>query len=168
MKKILTYQAALVIMLINALALSAQDVSVKVQYPPLVAAGQQFSVTWTVNSGGGEFAAPSFAPFYKLMGPQTSYSSSTQIINGRMTQSTNYTYIYYLQAVNEGKFVIPPAVFTLKNKTYTSDSLFIEVAGNNSQQQAASANRTGEEEVESAGRDIFVNLLLSRREIYLG
>ena len=168
MKKILTYQATLITVLFYSLALSAQDVSVKVQYPPLVAAGQQFSVTWTVNSGGGEFAAPSFSPFYKLMGPQTSYSSSTQIINGRMSQSTNYTYIYYLQAVNEGKFVIPPAVFTLKNKTYSSDSLFIEVAGSNSQPQAASANRTGEQEVESAGRDIFVNLLLSRREIYLG
>ena len=166
MKKLIIYQTAIIL----SLSLSAQDVSVKVQYPPVVATGQQFSVTWTVNSGGGEFAAPSFSPFYKLMGPQTSYSSSTQIINGKMSNSTNYTYIYYLQAVNEGRFVIPPAVFTLKNKTYVSDSLYIEVTGSSSGQAAASVPGagTGEQEAQPAGNDIYVNLILSRREIYIG
>ena len=99
----------------------------KVEYPSVVTAGQQFNVIWTVNSGGGEFSAPSFNGFYKLMGPQTSYSSSTQIINGKMSHQTSYTYVYYLQAVKEGKFVISPAIFTLKNKTYASDSMHIEV-----------------------------------------
>ena len=166
MKKLIIYQAAILL----SLSLSAQQVSVKVQYPPVVSTGQQFSVTWTVNSGGGEFAAPSFNPFYKLMGPQTSYSSSTQIINGKMSQSTNYTYIYYLQAVNEGRFVIPPAVFTLKNKTYVSDSLFIEVVGSSSGQAATTVPgaEAGEKEAQSSGNDIYVNLLLSRKEIYIG
>jgi hypothetical protein len=156
------------ISVLMSLSASAQDVSVKVQYPPVVTAGQQFNITWTVNAGGGEFAAPSFSPFYKLMGPQTSYNSSTQIINGRMSQSTSYTYIYFLQAVSEGKFVIPPAIFTLKNKSYSSDSLFIEVVGNGSQQKTASSNRAADQEVETGGKDIFVNLLLSRKEVYLG
>ncbi len=166
MKKLRIYHAIFIITL--SLSLHAQEVSVKVQYPPVVTTGQQFSVIWTVNSGGGEFAAPSFSPFYKLMGPQTSYSSSTQIVNGRMSNTTTYTYIYYLQSVNEGKFVIPPATFTLKNKTYTSDSLYIEVTGNAAQQQTSRTNRGGEQEVESGGKDIFVNLLLSRKEVYLG
>jgi hypothetical protein len=166
MKKLLIYQAILLTSL--SITISAQDVSLKVQYPPVVSTGQQFSVTWTVNSGGGEFEAPSFTPFYKLMGPQTSYSSSTQIINGKMSHSTTYTYIYYLQAVSEGQFVIPPATFTLKNKTYLSDSLYIEVTGTGAQQQPAQAKRGGEPEVESGGKDIFVNLLLSRKEVYLG
>jgi hypothetical protein len=164
MKKLFIYLTLLTI----ASSLHAQDVSVKVQYPPAVNAGQQFSITWTVNAGGGEFAAPSFSPFYKLMGPQTSYNSSTQIINGRMSNSTTYTYIYYLQAVNEGRFVIPPAVFTLKNKTYASDSLYIEVTGNSAQQKPAAGNRASNQEVESGGKDIFVNLILSRKEVYLG
>ena len=68
-------------------SLQAQDISVKAEYPSVVNAGEQFTVTWTVNSGGGEFAAPSFNGFMKLMGPQTSYSSSTQIINGKMSHS---------------------------------------------------------------------------------
>jgi hypothetical protein len=164
MKKLLIYQAVFIF----SLSLAAQDVSVKVQYPPVVSAGQQFSVTWTVNSGGGEFAAPSFSPFYKLMGPQTSYSSSTQIINGKMSQSTNYTYIYYLQAVNEGRFVIPPATFTLKNKTYLSDSLYIEVTGNSGGQSSSAGRASADQQSQQSGKDIYVDLILSRKEIYLG
>ena len=97
---------------------------------------------WTVNAGGGEFSAPSFNGFYKLMGPQTSYSSSTQIINGKVSTQTSYTYVYYLQAVNEGKFVLAPATFTLKNKTYASDSLRIEVVGSSSQNQTCGPQET--------------------------
>ncbi len=163
-----TLYLLVIIISVSLSPVSAQDITVKVQYPPVVTAGQQFNITWTVNSGGGEFAAPSFSPFYKLMGPQTSYSSSTQIINGRMTQSASYTYIYFLQAVSEGIFVIPPAIFTHKNKTYSSDSLYIEVAGNGAQQNATSSIQAADQNVETGGKDIFVNLLLSRKEVYLG
>ena len=90
--------------------------TVKAEYPKVVTVGEQFTVMWTVNAGGGEFSAPPFNGFYKLMGPQTSYSSSTQIINGRMSQETSYSYVYYLQAMNEGKFVIPPAIFQIKKQ----------------------------------------------------
>lgn len=164
MKKLLIYQAIFII----SLSLSAQDISVKVQYPPVVTTGQQFNVTWTVNSGGGDFAAPSFSPFYKLTGPQTSYSSSTQIINGKMSHSTTYTYIYYLQAVNEGRFVIPPAVFTLKNKSYLSDSLYIEIVSNSAGQPTGAGTGKVGQETQPSGKDIYVNLILSRKEIYLG
>ena len=37
--------------------LQAQDITVKAEYPSVVEAGQQFSIQWTVNSGGGEFEA---------------------------------------------------------------------------------------------------------------
>ena len=102
MKKALLYQLIFLI----SYTISGQDVYVKAEYPAVVNAGEQFTVMWTVNAGGGEFSAPSFNGFYKLMGPQTSYSSSTQIINGKMSNETSYSYVYYLQAVKEGKFVI--------------------------------------------------------------
>jgi hypothetical protein len=167
MKKVLLYQVLIFI----SFALTGQDVTIKVEYPSVVTTGQQFNLSWTVNSGGGEFSAPSFNGFYKLMGPQTSYSSSTQIINGKMSHETTYTYVYFLQAVKAGKYVIAPAVFTLKNKTYASDSLYIEVVGNQAQNQnSGSAGRSAAENsgVESSGNDIFVNLSLDRKEVYLG
>lgn len=167
MKKLILY----LIVFLLSLTVSGQDVVLKAEYPSVVTAGQQFNITFTVNSGGGEFSAPAFAGFYKLMGPQTSYSSSTQIINGKMTRETSYSYVYFLQALKEGKYVIAPATFTLKNKTYSSDSMRIEVVGNSSQKQSASSgsNSTSENSgLESSGGDLFVNLSLNRKEVYLG
>jgi hypothetical protein len=167
MKKVLLYQLILLI----SLSVSGQDIYVKAEYPSVVNAGEQFTVMWTVNAGGGEFSAPSFNGFYKLMGPQTSYSSSTQIINGKMSNETSYSYVYYLQGVKEGKFVIPPAVFTLKNKTYSSDSMRIEVIGSTSKKQnvtSGSNNSGNDTEVESSGKDLFINLSVSRKEIFMG
>ena len=163
MRKILIYH----LLLFLTATLYAQDIIVEAEYPSVVEAGQQFSVSWTVNTRGGQFSAPSFEGFYKLMGPQTSYSSSTQIINGKMSQKTTYSHLYYLQALEEGTFVIPPASFTLRNKTYYSDSLRIEVIGTAANRQNVQA---GEEEtpVETANNDLFLDLSVSRREVYIG
>lgn len=168
MKKILLFCKLLFLL---TLTINGQDVIMNVDYPAVVTAGQQFNVSWTVNSGGGEFTAPSFEGFYKLMGPQTSYSSSTQIINGKMSHETSYSYVYYLQAVKEGKFVIQPATFTLKNKKYNSESMAIEVVASSAPQQntASQGNSVpGNTKVESNGNDIFLNLSLDRKEVFLG
>jgi len=169
MKKALLYQVLIVL----SLTVAGQDVSLNVEYPSVVTAGQQFNITWTVNAGGGEFSVPAFTGFYKLMGPQTSYSDSRQIINGKISRQISYTYVYFLQALNVGKYVIPPATFTLKNKTYSSDSLHIEVVASTSSAQKQSvpsgASTTDNEPgVETSGGDIFVNLSLNRKEIYIG
>ena len=126
---------------------------------------------WIINSGGGEFSGPSFEGFYKIMGPQTSYSSSTQIINGRMSSQTSYSYVYYLQAMNPGKFVISPATFRYKNKDYKSDSLYIEVLKDQAARPANTNNQAGNERTtpgEGTGSDLFIKLNLSRNEVYLG
>jgi hypothetical protein len=152
-----------------SLTLTGQDVVLNVEYPSIVTAGQQFNVTWTVNSGGGEFSPPSFSGFYKLMGPQTSYNLSTQIINGKMSSQVSYSYVYYLQAIKEGKFVIPPAKFKLKNKEFFSDSLRIEVSGSLAQKQASGNSGLADNTVvEYTGSEIFVTLTLNRKEVYLG
>ncbi len=169
MKKSLLYY----LLVLVSFTAKGQDVFLKAEGPSAVNAGEQFTVMWTVNSGGGEFSAPSFTGFYKLMGPETSYSSSTQIINGKMSNETSYSYVYYLQAVKEGKYVLSPATFTLKGKTYSSDSIHIEVVGSTSPKQstASSTGRNAESDnsdLESAGRDIFVNLSVNRKEIYIG
>ncbi len=166
-KKIILFYLTLILPIVVV----AQDISVRAEFPEVVRVGQQFSVSWTVNSGGGEFSAPSFDGFYKLMGPQTSYSSSTQIINGKISRETSYTYVYYLQAIKEGKFVISPATFTLKNKTFSSDSLHVEVIGSNSVQQnvaTGTGKQTNNDQVNTTGDDIFLNLSLDRKEVFLG
>ena len=167
MKKALLYQLIFLI----SYSVSGQNIYVKAEYPSVVNAGEQFTIMWTVNVGGGEFTAPLFSGFYKLMGPQTSYSSSTQIINGKVSNETSYSYVYYLQGVKEGKFVIAPATFTLKNKIYSSDSLRIEVIGSTSQKQNVNPGNNdsaNDQEVESSGKDLFIRLSVNRREITMG
>jgi hypothetical protein len=167
MKKALLY---LSILLLSG-KVAGQDIFVKAEYPSVVNAGEQFTVMWTVNSGGGEFSAPAFTGFYKLMGPQTSYSSSTEIINGKVSSSVSYSYVYYLQAVQEGKFSLAPATFKFKSKVYSSDSLHIEVLGSTAQKQAttsAGSTQADQPVTESGGRDLFINLSVDRRDIFMG
>lgn len=167
MKKVILYH----LLIILSLKVTGQDVLLNAEYPSVVMAGQQFNITFTVNSGGGEFSAPLFTGFYKLMGPQSSYSSNTQIINGKMTQETTYSYIYFLQAIKEGRYTLGPAIFKVRGKTFTSDSIHIEVVGNGSTGQNASAQgspRATESGIAPSGEDIFVNLTLNRKEVYLG
>jgi BatD DUF11 like domain len=149
----------------------AQEITLTADYPPVVTAGEQFPVSFTVNASGGEFTAPLFNNFYKIMGPQTSYSSSTQMINGKYSSQTSYTYSYYLQADKQGKFVIGPASVKIKNRDYYSDSIRIEVvaaagtgAGSRSTQQNAQVNT----DIQPAGSDLFIRLLLNRTEVYQG
>jgi len=168
MKKTILY----LLFFIISYSVSGQDVFVKAEYPAAVNTGDQFTVMWTVNSGGGEFTAPSFEGFYKVMGPQTSYSSSTSIINGKMSNETSYSYVYYLQALKEGKFEIGPATFKLKGKEYASESMHIEVVGEGTgQTQNASTgnnNTANDPDVQSSGRDLFINLFVNRKEVYIG
>jgi hypothetical protein len=158
------------IALLLSLFAEGQEISVVADYPEVVQAGEQFSVSWTINSGGGEFSEPPFTGFYKLMGPQTSYSSSRQNINGKISRETSYTYVYYIQALKDGNFVIPPAAITVKNKIYYSDSLRIKVVGSSQVQQnvqGAERNKT-DDQVEMTGEDIFVSLSLDKRDAFIG
>jgi len=154
------------------LNLYAQDISVVAEYPSVVEAGQQFRISWRVNTGNGDFIAPSFTGFYKLMGPQQSYSSSTQLIQGKLTQETTLTYTYYLQALEAGKFVIPPAGFRIKNKTVYSDSARIEVVSSAAAATApASESGPGKSEQSNRGangRDIFVDVMVNKKEVFAG
>ena len=159
------------LLLLGTVVLNGQDISVRADHPSVVRVGQQFTVMWTVNTGGGELTAPSFEGFYKIMGPQTSFSSSTQIINGKVTRETSYTYVYYLQALTEGNFVIAPASFTLKNRTYISDSIRIQVVGGAASAQgqpSTSGTTTPSGQTQSTGEDMFVQLSLNRNNVLLG
>ncbi len=167
MKKTVTY----IILLLISLGTKSQDVTVEAEYPSVVQAGEQFTIQWRVNAGGGDFTAPPFTGFIRLMGPQTSYSSSTQIINGKITRETTYSYLYYLQANTEGKYVLAPASVTIKNKTWYSDSVRIEVVGANvpqpQGQQGANVQQQSAEPAPQGGQ-VSLDLIINRREVYIG
>ncbi len=167
MKKIIV----LLVHLFVVYSLQAQDVTLTAQAPSVVAVGEQFRISWTANARGGEFVAPEINDFYVLSGPQTSFSQSTQIIQGKVTTTISNTYTYYLQATKEGKFTLPPGKYTVKNDEYLSEPINIEVVS-----EGTSVNRPGNQGTEReegvqegvSSSDLYVRLLVNKNNVYLG
>ncbi len=152
-------------------SLNAQDITLSVEAPSVVAVGEQFMVSWTANVRGGEFIAPGFGDFHLLSGPQTSFSQSTQIVNGKVTSAISNTYSYYLQATREGKFTVGPAKFKIDKKEYSSEPLVIEVVKDTQGTGRQDAGGPGREQTTAEGvssSDLFVRLLVNKDEIYMG
>jgi len=171
MKKIIV----LIILLLTKISLIfAEDIRFSASASSTtVGTGQQFSITFSINSGGGSnFKAPSFKGFSVLSGPNQSSSSSTQIINGTISQSVSFSYTYYLQAGNEGTYTIGPAYINMGGKTYESNTLTIKVVKDNSSSQNR-ANQGGNQnqtpQSSTIGeKDIFIKAIVSNSSPYMG
>lgn len=166
MKKYFGY----ITLFILSVNLQAQDVELKAQYPPVVTEGEQFAISWNANASGGEFSAPDFSGFYKLAGPQTSHSESMQIINGKVTRATSDTYVYYLQAMTAGRFVLGPGIIRIKNKEYRSDSIYIEVIKDQAAQPQPGNSQTLKDATGGniPGSDLFIRLIVNKNDVYQG
>ena len=89
----------------------AADVTFKAVAPNAVVMGQQFRLAYTVNAEAkaSDLRIPELADFDVLMGPSTSSSMSTQIINGNVSSETAFTFTYILMPKKEGTFNIGAA-----------------------------------------------------------
>lgn len=156
--------------LIASLPLLAQ-VKLTVQAPNMVEQGGQFQVTYRVNSNVDNFKGPEFINFELLGGPSQGSSYSTQIINGRASQTIEKTYTYYLRALKVGTFPVPKAGITVKGKNYTSSDWTIKVfeakgtAYKNASNKAIEQNNP--KPFKADGR-VFVRTFVSKRKAYLG
>lgn len=89
-----------------------------------VTEGERLRVNFILENGNGSnFQAPSFSGFKVLSGPNT--SMSTQIVNGRMSQSRTYSYI--LEATKIGTYEIGSATIKVGGKTLRSNPIKINV-----------------------------------------
>lgn len=163
----------LIILLFIAPWVSAQQVEFKASAPSVVATGEQFRLSYTINKEGTNLQVPTLEGFDLLMGPSLSQSSSFSMVNGKTTQSVSFTYTYVLEGTKEGIYQIPAATISVDGKQYQSNTLRIEVvkgesqAGNNAQgrhSQAAQPDATAAVNESN----LFVRVDVSRRSLYLG
>lgn len=153
---------------------SADPVSINVSAPSAVQTGEQFRLVFAVNAAPSSFSAPDMSDFAVLSGPNTSSSSSVQIINGKVSQSVEYSYTYILQAVKEGTFTIGAATVTVDKKNYSSRPVTIEVVkGKTRQQQPGSQQGQGgttnqSSQEQTSDDDLYVRVLLNTTDIYRG
>ena len=149
--------------------------------PQEVATGEQFRLTYTVNTQNvSDFRAGNIPEELEvLMGPSTSQQSSFQIINGHTSSTSSITYTYIVSASKEGSFTIPPAQITVDGQTIKSNSLTIKVSGtaqSNSQgsQQSGSRrgrNNTGRQQMRQAGSeisasDLYIQVTANKKNVH--
>ena len=150
--------------------------SIKVEAPNVVAADEQFNVTFIIEGENSptDFAWESSDDFQIQWGPQQGKSTSIQIINGQRSKTVQSTYTYVLKAVKAGRFTLPSATAKVKGKTISSGAASIEVvaAGASSSSQSASKSSgqsiTRQQGTSVQDSDIFLALTLDRTSVVVG
>ncbi|MBU0763957.1 MAG: BatD family protein, partial [Bacteroidetes bacterium] len=150
------------ILFLTVLQLAAQDIKFTASAKKVVAAGEQFSLSLTLNAKGSGLKQPAMDDFDILSGPNTSQSSSIQFINGQVSQNVTFTYSYILRATKEGKFTIGEAEITSGGRTYKSEPIIIEVVKGADVSSTQSGNTSGNQTTTQvqgiSGEDLFVRV----------
>jgi hypothetical protein len=145
-----------------------QDVTFQASSKTSVRAGEQFRVTYTLNTRGSQYKGPSFEGFRILSGPMSSTNQSYQIINGKVEQSYQQTYTYYLRAADEGDFTIDPASIRVDGKEYNSNPLKINVTKGTTTSSGGSQQQQSDPQTGLSSDDVFIRASISKTSPYQG
>jgi hypothetical protein len=140
-----------------------------------VVAGESFQVQYIFEEAGmiTNFQAPSFAHFRLVSGPNQ-YRGSVTTIHG---EKPNRNFVYTLEAIKPGRFMIPGAAATANGKAIKSNDVVLEVI---SKEQAAklydrnaAANsdyvlRPGEDPYEKIRQNLFLKVAVDRTSCFAG
>ncbi|MGN1226196.1 MAG: BatD family protein, partial [Candidatus Cryptobacteroides sp.] len=129
---------------------------ITVQVPSVVSLDEQFRLVFVIEGERvSDFQWPGTEDFSVQWGPQSGSSSQTSIINGKVSKTVSTSYTYVLMPVKEGVFTIPSCSVKVKGKTLTSDPVSVKVG-------KAQSSST------SSGEDLFMTLVLDKKEVVLG
>lgn len=153
------------------------DVTFVASAPDVVITGDQFRLTYTVNTQKvRDFRAPNIKGFDVLMGPSRSQQSSTQIINGNVTSTSSITFTYILMASQEGTFTIPGATIVADGQNKTSNSVQIKVlppdkangtgSGGSSNSGGRASSRSQVAGSKITNQDLFITATASKTTVY--
>ena len=144
--------------------------------PSHVAVGEQFRLTYTVNTqNASDFRAGDIPDELEvLIGPNRSMQSSYQMINGHTSSSSSITYTYIVSATKNGTFTIPAAHVVVGGKTIASNTLTIKVSGTAQGNSGGSSRQHRQEEAEEirdagsqiSGSDLFIKVCANKKRVY--
>ncbi|MBQ7985337.1 MAG: BatD family protein [Bacteroidales bacterium] len=118
------------VLILACLSLNAQ-INFYAKAPVSVGVNEGFTLNLTINAGSpSHFQPPEVKGAKIVAGPSQSSSSSTTIINGKVSSSKSFTYSYTLVASKEGSVSISPAKITVNGQTYTSNPVKVQVTNN--------------------------------------
>ena len=147
----------------------ADKVDFTANAPEVVVSGDQFRLSFTVNSQKvRDFRAPNMKGFEVLMGP--SRSTQYQNYNGVVTNSITFTYI--LMAEKEGTYTIPGATIVADGNNYTSNSVEIKVlppdqsSSNAGSGSSARSSRNQANSGKITDKELFMTATASKTNVY--
>lgn len=136
--------SAFMLLFLGTVSVYADEVTFTAQAPKAVVKGDRFRISYAVNTRNvKDFRAPQMDGLSILSGPNTSTSSSTQIVNGNVSQSTTVTFSYTVVANEEGEIQIGPATITAEKQKIQSNGLTINVLPPDQSQQAQGGGQQG-------------------------
>lgn len=161
--------AILFILIVLMMPALAQRLTVN--SPSHVAEGEQFRLSYTINSQkvSGFTVGEIPEEFDVLMGPSQSSQHSVQMINGNVTQSASITYTYILFANKKGVYKIPPAYINADGKDVKSSETVITVTEPVEKPQVKQGQ--GQSQVDNSvrdikGSDLFIRVTASKKNVY--
>ncbi len=144
--------------------------------PSHVSVGEQFRLTYTVNSQDvSDFRAGHIPEELEvLIGPNRSMQSSYQMINGHTSSSSSITYTYIVAATKNGTFTITPAHVIVGGKKINSNSLTIKVSGSPQGNAGSSRNHQRDNDGSGlrdagstiSGSDLFIKVSANKKRVY--
>ncbi len=153
--------------------------TVSVQVPSQVVCGENFRLSYVVNTQEVEKFRMGEVPegLEVVSGPYTSRSSSVQFVNGHTTTSSSVTYTYTVYARKNGTYVIPAASATIGGKTVASKEARVTVSGTAAPQGGGrggaprmhgqnGADDLAEAGTKVSGEDLFIRVSASKTKVY--
>ena len=144
--------------------------------PSHVAVGEQFRLTYTVNTQDvSDFRAGAIPDELEvLIGPNRSMQSSYQMINGHTSSSSSITYTYIVAATKNGTYTIPPAHITVGGKNIASNAIKIQVSGTAQSNGGSARQRHNDDDgVEMrdagshiSGSDLFIKVSANKKRVH--
>lgn len=130
------------ILLLTTLS-KAQDISIKSETSMTkVAIGDEFYLRYTINETIDTIElTENFKNFDIVRGANKSNSSSTSVIDGKITRKSATKFIYTLKSTQSGTFELPAATAIVNNKKYTSNKAKITVSTDGSTEISEEYNK---------------------------
>lgn len=164
------------ILLATLMAGVAYGQEIEVQAPQSLYEGQQFQVSFVLPGKPKEFHPPEWGKVKMLFGPAVGSTRQMTVINGKVSQSTSYTYSYVCRADEVGDLTIGAARAEMEKGRITSEPFVISVLstgasatpGGGGGVTGDDAQGRGSNRNTAAGKDAFVTLELNKSEAYVG
>lgn len=168
MRTLKAFALTFIFYLCTILTALANEVSFVAKSENVVAIGDKFRVTFTLNNAESDnINLPSMEGFSILHGPTRSENHSMSIINGQRQQSSATTWTYILTPKSEGTFTISPAKATISGTVYRSNALTIKVIKGEDKPANSNNQNTQQNTTASISNDdIFLRTEISKSKVY--